>query len=62
MLMHFLGDEAEAVDPTPMKRWGRPEEIAAAACYLASDRASCEFFVLFFADLYAHCVALVCHS
>lgn len=31
MLMHFLGDDAEKTDPTPMKRWGKPEEIAAAA-------------------------------
>ena len=22
MLMHFLGDEAEKTDPTPLKRWG----------------------------------------
>lgn len=30
MLMHFLDDDAMKVDPTPMKRWGQPEEIAAA--------------------------------
>ena len=43
MLMHFLGDDAEKTDPTPMKRWGKPEEIAAATCFLASDQSSyCE--------------------
>ena len=28
------------VDGNPMKRWGRPEEIASVICFLASERAS----------------------
>jgi len=31
---------ADLVPPQPMKRWGMPEELAAAVTFLASDEAS----------------------
>jgi meso-butanediol dehydrogenase/(S,S)-butanediol dehydrogenase/diacetyl reductase len=38
--MHDAGVEAAYMDRIPMKRWGTPEDMAAAALFLASDDAA----------------------